>query len=69
MLEICFLPGESVDDSIQETACYYHEEEVLYLQPMIPLNVLTFPPPDCGGCSEGLDAFRFFFQTPLYVNH
>ena len=25
------------------------------------LNVLTFPPLT-GGCSEGLDAFRFFFQ-------
>ena len=37
-------------------------EEVLYLQPMIPhLNVLTFSPLT-GGCSEGLDAFRFFFK-------
>ena len=38
-------------------------EEVLSLQPMIPLklNVLTFPPL-IGECSEGLDAFSIFFK-------
>ena len=38
-------------------------EEVLYLQSMIlsHLNVLTFSPLT-GECSEGLDAFRFFFK-------
>ena len=48
--------------------CYYHrgtrlnaKKEVLYLQPTIPLNVLTFPPLT-GGCSEGLGAFIFFFK-------
>ena len=43
-------------------------EEVLYLQPMISpnLNVLTYSPPWLGGgCSEGLDAFRFFFKLIL----
>ena len=38
----------------------YHEE-VLSLQPMIPPKRFDiFPLP--GGCSEGLDAFRFFFK-------
>ena len=38
-------------------------EEIFSLQPMIPpkLNVLTFSPLT-GGCSEGLDALRFFFK-------
>ena len=36
-------------------------EEVWSLQPMIPPKRLTFSPLT-GGCSEGLDAFRFFFQ-------
>ena len=36
-------------------------KEVLSLQPMIPLNVLTFSPLT-RGCSEGLDAFKFFFK-------
>ena len=35
--------------------------EVLYLQPMIPPKRYDIFPPDWG-CSEGLDAFRFFFQ-------
>ena len=29
-------------------------------------NVLTFSPPD-RGCSEGLDAFRFFFENTAAV--
>ena len=37
-----------------------NNKEVLSLQPMIPLNVLTFFLLT-GGCSEGLDAFGFFF--------
>ena len=37
-------------------------EEVLHLQPMIPhLNVLIFFPLT-RGCSDGLDAFIFFFK-------
>ena len=39
----------------------YHEE-VLSLQPMFqpkPLDIFTTG----GGCSEGLDAFRFFLNT------
>ena len=40
-------------------------EEVLYLQPMFPhLNILTFSPLS-GGCSEGLNAFRFFFKQEV----
>ena len=37
-------------------------EEVLSLRSMIPHNVLTFSPLT-GGCSEVLDAFRFFFKN------
>ena len=37
----------------------YHEE-VLYLQPMIPPKRFNIFSP-LTGCSEGLDAFRFFF--------
>ena len=36
-------------------------EEVLYLQPLIPLKRFDFFPPTGGG-SEGLGAFRFFFK-------
>ena len=32
------------------------------------LNVLAFPPVT-GGCSEGLDAFRFFFKQSYYNKH
>ena len=54
-----FLPG-----IILLTQCYLLpsgnpfkcHEEVLYLQPMIP------PKPVTGGCSEGLNAFRFVFK-------
>ena len=50
------------------TQCYYHRgtrlnvsnEDVLCLQPMIPLKRFDISPPVCMGCSEGLDAFRFF---------
>ena len=52
------------------TQCYYHRgtpfkchEEILYLQPMIPPNKSVDIFPLTGGCSEGLDAFRFFFRT------
>ena len=41
-------------------------EEVLSLQAMIHLNVLTFSPLT-GGCSEGLDAFRFFFEHVIGI--
>ena len=40
-------------------------EEVVSMQPMIPHKRFdTFPL--TGGCSEGLDAFRFFFKLLLY---
>ena len=37
-------------------------EEVLYLQPMIPPKRVDVFSLLAGGCSEGLDAFRFFFK-------
>ena len=40
----------------------YHEE-VLSLQPMFPPKPLDIFSPEEGGCSEGLDAFRFFLNT------
>ena len=36
-----------------------HHEEVLCLQPMIPPKHVDIFFPLTGGCSEGLDAFRF----------
>ena len=39
----------------------YNNEEVLYLQPMIPPKRFDVSPLT-GGCSEGLAAFRFFFE-------
>ena len=55
--------GGLLPDIILLTRCSYIGEpvyeEVLSLQPMFPPKPLDiFPPED--GCSEGLDAFRFF---------
>ena len=33
----------------------------------LELSVLTFFPPSCVGCSESLDAFRFFFKLLRYI--
>ena len=61
-----FLPG-----IIMLTQCYHHrgtrlnamKRFCIYLQPtMIPPKRFDIFPPDCGGCSEGLDASRFFFK-------
>ena len=38
-------------------------EEVLSLQPTIPPKRFDISPPLTGGCSEGLDAFRFFCKV------
>ena len=47
-------------------------EDVLSLQTMIPPTKRFDISPPCVGCSEGLDAFRFFFKQTqihiLYVN-
>ena len=43
-------------------------EEVLSSQPMIPPKRFDLFPPLAGGCSEGLDAFRFFFKY-FYLIH
>ena len=60
--------GGLLPDIILLTRCghigepiWYHEE-VLSLQPMFPPKPLDNFPPE-GGCSEGLDAFRFFLNT------
>ena len=42
---------------------FERHEEVLYLQPLIQPKCLDISPPCTGGCSEGLGAFLFFFQT------
>ena len=39
-------------------------EEVMYLQPIIPPKRFDIFPLT-GGCSKGLDAFRFFFKSKL----
>ena len=43
-------------------------EEVWSLQPMIPPTDFGISPLT-GGCSEGLDAFIFFFKTSPPPNH
>ena len=59
-----FLP-----DIIMPTLCYYHRGTQLNAMKRFCLcslrshfNVLTFPPPLSGGCSEALDAFSCFFK-------
>ena len=61
--------GGLLPDIILLTQCHYHRgtrlnghEDVLSLQPMIlPTKRFdSFPP--CVGCSEGLNAFRFFLK-------
>ena len=55
------------------TQCYYYWGTRLNAMKMLCLcslwshllSVLTFPPP-CVGCSEGLDAFRFFFKLKKF---
>ena len=42
-------------------------EGVLSLQPMIPHERFDIFSPLTGGCSEGLDTFRFFFKK--YMKH
>ena len=59
--------GGLLPDIILLTRCGYigepvrYHEEVLSLQPMFPPKPLDIFPPE-GECSEGLDAFRFFFK-------
>ena len=50
---------------VKPTTNKYHEE-VLSLQPMIPPKSFDIFHP-CAGCSERLDAFRFFFKIYCYV--
>ena len=59
--------GGLLPDNILLTRCGcigepvgYHEE-VVSLQPMFPPKALDIFPPE-GGCSKGLDAFRFFLN-------
>ena len=62
--------GGFLPDIILLTQCYCHRGTRLnvikmfciYLQTMIPPKRFDLSSPDLtGGCSEGLDAFRFFF--------
>ena len=61
--------GGLLPDMILLTQCYYHRgtrlntmKRFLFLQPMIlPKRFDIFSP--CVGCSEGLDASRFFFKV------
>ena len=60
--------GGLLHDIILLTQCYYHRgtrlnamKRFLYFKPMIPPKRFDIFPLT-GGCSEGLDAFRFFFK-------
>ena len=44
-------------------------EEVLYLQPLIPPKRFDIFPPITGGCSEGLGVFCFFFKIPINLTY
>ena len=62
--------GGFLPDMILLTQCYHHWRTRLNAMKRFclcslssHLNVLTFSPLS-GGCSEGLDAFRFFFKQP-----
>ena len=64
--------GGLLPDVISLTRCGYigepvqYHEKVLSLQPMFPpTKPLDIFPPE-GGCSEGLDAFRFFVNNCIY---
>ena len=50
---------------------YRQTVQVLSLQPMhmIPPKRFDIPPPLTGGCSEGLDAFRFFMLNTAVQSH
>ena len=65
--------GGLLPDIIMLTQCYYHHslgnpfrchEDILSLQPTMILPNKRFDMffPLTRGCSEGLDAFRFFFE-------
>ena len=57
--------GGLLPDVILLTQRYFPfkcQEEVLYLQPLIPPKRFGIPPPLTGGCSEGLGAFWFFLR-------
>ena len=65
--------GGLLPDIILLTQCYYYlsgntfkfHEEILSLQFMIPPKRCDISPPLTGGCSEGLDAYRFSFKQQL----
>ena len=55
-------PCMAINGSVQYNGGLPHEK-VLYLQPVIPPKRSDIFSPLAGGCSEGLDAFRFFFKN------
>ena len=62
--------GGRLPDVILLTRCgytwepFWYHEEFMSLQPMFPPKSFDNFPPEAG-CSEGLDAFRFFFSVTL----
>ena len=56
--------GGLLPDIILLTQCSYIGEPISYHEePMFPPKPLGIIPPAQGGCSEGLDAFRFFLNN------
>ena len=55
-----FLPG-----IVLLNQCYYHRGTRLNAMKRFCIYILTFSPLS-GGCSEGLDAFRFFIKLSLH---
>ena len=61
--------GGLLPDIMLLTQCYYHRRTRLNYEDALPLQPMG-PPPECidifspliEGCSEGPDAFRFFFK-------
>ena len=64
--------GGLLPDIILFTRCgyigepFWYHEKVLSLQPIFLPKPLDIFSPE-GGCSEGLDAFRFFLNDPMVL--
>ena len=61
-----FSPGIIVDPMLLPWGNpFEYDGEVLYLQPMIPPKRFDIFFPLTEGCSESVDAFRFFFKKSV----